>query len=82
MAKEKKYFYILQGVGNPDFQQYADVAPKKVGKDTIKNIKEIVLKYIEDWNLGSGNFVGKIEGDLYISYNGRIWDKNDKEVVL
>lgn len=83
MAKEKKYFYILQGVGNPDFKQYADVAPKKFGQATLKEIKDIALKYIKDWDLGSGNFIGEIKdskGNMEISYNGRIWDKDKKEV--
>lgn len=43
----KKLNYVLQGVGNPDFQQYADIAPKIKGKGTLLEIKEKAISYIK-----------------------------------
>ena len=78
----KKYKFVLQGVGNPDFRQFADIAPKKTGSGTLAEIREIAREYIEEWDLGGGNFIGDIEGGLSISYNGRLWDEDKKEIVI
>lgn len=69
----------LRSVGNPDHGQYAPVSEKKtVEVSTIAEAIKACEDYIEEWNLGGGNFVdprvmqdGKHIG--YISYNGRFW---------
>lgn len=78
----------LSSCGNPDFQQYAPLSlPKIIMVQTLKEASEQCKAYIAEWNLGSGNWNG---GQVYegskriaqITYNGRIWDMNDKEIVL
>ena len=71
----------LRGVGNPDLQQFADVAEPcilEVGSFAEASIK--TLEYIEEWNLGGGNLGADIfdkRGNgrqiAFVSYNGRVW---------
>ncbi len=70
---------VLRSVGNPDFAQYAPVSnPKRVVTNRLSEIKKAFLAYIEEWNLGGGNWPrcpvcrnGKVAG--HFSYNGRFW---------
>ena len=72
----------LSGVGNPDLQQFADVAEPRileVGSFAEASIK--AREYIREWNLGSGNLVADIfdkRGNgrqiAFVSYNGRVWN--------
>lgn len=79
----------LSSVGNPDFRQdpNASQSPAKTVRVlTLKGAGRVCQSYIADWNLGGGNWTG---GQVYkgkkqiarISYNGRIWDLNDKEII-
>ena len=69
----------LRSVGNPDFAQYAPVSePKKILAGKLSEIKKACLDYIEEWDLGGGNWPkclvrrnGKVVG--HFSYNGRFW---------
>ncbi len=71
----------LRGSGNPDMRQYADVAePKTVRVKSLKEAAAICMKYIEENELGAGNWGG--EGGIVrengkqiarIAYNGKIF---------
>jgi len=89
--KKKEYLVMLSAPGNPDYQQYADVAnPTSIRVPTLKAAKEICGKYIEDWNLGGGNW-GWQSGRVYhaigdkcklagrFSYNLRFW-RSDRSI--
>jgi hypothetical protein len=76
----------LSSCGNPDFGQYAPLSPTKLLTiATLKDATRVCLIYINAWNLGGGNWDG---GQIYegkkqiasISYNGRIWDMDNKEI--
>lgn len=75
----------LRSVGNPDFGQYAPVSePKVVQVPDLKAAVDACWAYIQEWNLGGGNFVdpkviedGKLIGT--ISYNGRFWTVQERK---
>ena len=76
---------VLHGVGNPDFRQFSDVSPRQiVPVSSLKEARTKCLEYIEEWDLGFGNWgggqvkVGK-KKVAYVSYNGRVWDPTEKE---
>ena len=70
----------LTNEGNPDFRQYAPIAPDFIKPaKTLKEASDLCLAYIAEWDLGGGNWTG---GDVYhpikgkiasISYNGAVW---------
>ncbi len=79
-----RYTVTLSSVGNPDFGQNPERAlPGVAGmRKPVKDLVEasrVCLKYIEDNNLGGGNWAG---GDVHdrsgalvakVSYNGKVW---------
>ena len=73
------YTVLLSSVGNPDFAQYAPVSDrKKVVAKKLSEIRKACETYIEEWDLGGGNWPtcpvrrnGKVVG--HFSYNGRFW---------
>lgn len=82
------YKVTLSACGNIDHNEnpYSnivngeEVSSQEVECDSIKKCQEAVLKYIDDNDLGSGNWTGgdviknnKVVG--YISYNGRFWER-------
>lgn len=73
------YEMKLRSMGNPDFGQYAPVSePKVVKAETLKELRKACEDYIEEWNLGGGNWVDPfvLENGKKIarfSYNGRLW---------
>ena len=82
----KKYSVKVSAHGNPDHGQipYMTVAPGGfVFADSIEECQTIVRKYIEEHNLGGGNWTG---GEVYedgvqigsISYNGRYWPNDEQ----
>ena len=81
----KKFRVFLSSVGNPDHWQNPDVpvwgVPNKVAQvDTLEEASQKCLDYIEEYDLGGGNWIGGYvqDGEKHIasiSYNGRIWDK-------
>ena len=80
-----RYAVTLKSCGNPDRRQnpYEDMSPARAHwANSIEECQEAVRAYIEEWNLGGGNWTG---GNVYndngeyvghISYNGRFWDKD------
>lgn len=93
IIKKSMMIVKLSSCGNPDFRQnpdeplygcpdefYAHVA-------TFKGASELCTRYINRWELGGGNWSG---GQVYngdkqiakVSYNGRVWDMNDKEIFV
>lgn len=82
-----KYQVYLKSCGNIDYGQspFMEVAPSQlVDSDTIQGCQEAVCEYIDDNDLGSGNWCG---GQVYeegvgyigrVAYNGRFFS-NDTE---
>jgi len=75
---------------NPDYDKNThngsiNIKPKKVKINSLQEASTIVRKFINDNDLGGGNFTG---GNIYsdnkivgrVSYNGRIWDVNNNEM--
>ena len=77
-----RYKVTLTAHGNIDHNQnpYEMIVPMEVAKcDTIEECQKVVRDFIEENNLGGGNFTGGqvYEGNVkvgYISYNGRFWE--------
>lgn len=81
-------FVKLSSVGNPDFGQdpnrpmYGCEKNKLVKVTSFKEASEKCKKFIDDNDLGSGNWSGgQIYGDddkkvviAHVSYNGRVWE--------
>lgn len=80
------YQIVLTSCGNPDFGQNPSdpMSPAKiVAANSIEECQVSARKYIEDYDLGGGNWSGGQvyqDGDYvgYVSYNGRFWDKDSK----
>lgn len=78
----------LKSHGNPDHGQFAPISNREtVEVNTPEEARAACLKYIEQWNLGGGNWSGGIvrkngKRIAKVSYNGRVWDNSDKEIVL
>lgn len=54
--REFTHEVTLRAAGNPDFQQYADIAPRKtVRVCSIEEAQAVVRKYQADNNMGGGN---------------------------
>lgn len=86
----KSLVVVCSAVGNPDFGQnpYAPFAPTQiVPVTTLREAQSVVNNYINDYDLGGGNWTGgqvfhPTKGQIaIISYNGRVWhlpeSKND-----
>ena len=85
-----QYLVYLRGAGNPDNQQYCDVCrPALVLCESLEDASKECKKYIQQNELGGGNWGGSFPNDVYqsghvfdldgklvkyISYNGRIWE--------
>ncbi len=93
IAQEQMMIVKLSSCGNPDFRQNPNEplfgCPDEVYVEvaTLKGASLICLKYISGWELGGGNWSGGqvYNGDIMvaqISYNGRAWDLNDKEILI
>ena len=73
------YQIRLRSVGNPDHSQFAPISnPETVSANRLARIRAAVDRYIEEWNLGSGNWPkcpvtrdGEPIG--YFSFNRRFW---------
>ena len=87
--KKENLTVKFSSCGNPDFpgQKTADrPAPTLILE--IRDLKDASKKcrsYIENWNLGGGNWAGGqvFRGSkqiAWVSYNGRVWDMNGKEI--
>lgn len=78
---------VCESVGNPQYMQDENqsVSPKMIfACDTLNEASTICRNYIEEHNLGGGNWVG---GQVYhpkngiianVSFNGRVWTLNER----
>lgn len=80
----------LASVGNPDFcQDPTRPLSPTIEKEAVDFAEAVAFcrAYIGEFNLGGGNWTG---GQVYrgghqvarISYNGRVWDMDDSEIVI
>jgi hypothetical protein len=83
------YSVILRSCGNPNngqnpYEPLWDVPTERVRTASIEECQRRVREYIDEYDLGSGNWAG---GDVYdgmenyighISYNGRFWPKEEE----
>jgi hypothetical protein len=86
--EDMEYSVLLTSCGNPDkgqnpYEALWGVPTKRVYADSIEELQNVVREYIEEYDIGGGNWNG---GDVYdrsgtvignISYNGRYWQKED-----
>lgn len=84
--EDMEYSVLLTSCGNPDKGQNPDealwgVPTQRVYANSIEELQKVVREYIEEYDLGGGNWSG---GEVYdrsgtvignISYNGRYWQK-------
>jgi len=78
----------LCSTGNPDHGQYAPVSnPEVASAETLEALKAKVEAYIEEWDLGGGNWTeppvkenGKTIG--YFSYNLRFWTVEERKAEV
>jgi len=86
---------ILDSCGNIDHNQDPNKSLYGVKPNAVKCIdfemaSNLCRKYIETYNLGAGNWGGNAGLVLddnqkqiaRVSYNGRVWDNNNKEVTI
>lgn len=76
----------LKSVGNPDFGENPNESVwgcednKEVTVNSFKEASKVCSKFIEENDLGSGNWAGgQIKDDsgkviAFVSYNGRVWE--------
>jgi len=70
-------------MGNPDYgQNSAPVKPRTFSADNLNDLREMIQDFLGDNGLGAGNWgtakVFKNDSPLgWMSYNGRIWDRDD-----
>ena len=70
-------------MGNPDrWQNSAPVKPKTFSADTLNDLRDMIWDFLGNNGLGAGNWgTAKVFKDNqtygYMSYNGRIWDRDD-----
>ncbi len=75
-----RFWVYLSSVGNPDYNQYAPISdPVLKSAESLREVRDLCLAYIEDCNLGGGNWPGGIFGSGrlvlgHVSYNGRLWE--------
>lgn len=82
------YSVLLTSCGNPDrgqnpYEELWGVPTDRAYGASIEELQRIVRNYIEEYDLGGGNWAG---GEVYdgtgnvighISYNGRYWTKEE-----
>lgn len=77
---EQIFTMSLRSVGNPDWGQCAPISnPKTVQGSSLAEMRAAAQAYIDEWNLGGGNFVDPVvkQGSKVIghfSYNLRFWE--------
>jgi len=84
----KNAYLVLKSDNNPDFPNDDRAITKTlVPVDNSEQASNIVKEFIDDNNLGGGNWTGgKIfydgENIGRVSYNGRVWDINNDPLVF
>lgn len=77
---EQSFTMRLSSCGNPDWGQSGPISnPKVVTGATLVEMRKACEDYIEEWNLGGGNWKDPVvkQGSKVIghfSYNGRFWE--------
>ena len=90
IEQEQEMTVKLSSCGNPDFMQIPNdsLSPTIIFEvATLKGARELCMRYINNLNLGGGNWSG---GQIYkgkkqiakVSYNGRVWDMDDEEITI
>lgn len=85
-SEPARYSLKLRSVGNPDFGQYAPISnPVTVHAATLEEVAALAEAYRDFWSLGGGNWTSPfiMEGKrkvAKISYNGRLWGMDGKEI--
>lgn len=69
---------VLHCPGNPDYQQYAPVAPTlRCSGSSAEELVKVAMAYRDRHGLGGGNFLAWLEREkkkvAEVSYNGRLW---------
>ena len=70
-------------MGNPDRgQNSAPVKPRTFSANTLNDLRDMIWDFLGNNGLGAGNWgTAKVFKDNqtygYMSYNGRIWDRDD-----
>jgi hypothetical protein len=70
-------------MGNPDRgQNSAPVKPRTFSADNLNDLRDMISDFLDNNGLGAGNWgTAKVLKDNQIygwmSYNGRIWDRDD-----
>lgn len=85
-----RFWVYLSSCGNPDHGQYAPLSEPEVKfAATLVEVRDLAMRYIEDNDLGGGNWNGGIFGEGrvilgHVSYNGRLWEGLDtsKEITI
>lgn len=88
--KQMKYSVLLSSCGNIDYGQdpydvYNGVPNRVYYANTKEELQQEVRRFIDENNLGAGNYSGGQVRDSngkeigYISYNGRYWDKEEHD---
>lgn len=81
-AKGKRFVMVLIAEGNPNYSQYAPIAKSTIiGGQTSDELKRLATEYIDNNELGGGNWGFPIifEGEnrtpvARMSYNRRLWE--------
>lgn len=83
---------ILSSIGNPDFRQdptqplFGCEPCKTVPVSSLKEARDLCVKFINDNDLGSGNWNGGQILDenekviALVSYNGRVWEGSEHSI--
>mgnify|MGYP003577335475 CR=1 FL=1 len=77
---EQIFTMRLSSCGNPDWDQYAPISePKVVTGSTLAEMRKACEDYIEEWNLGGGNWKDPVvkQGSKVIGHfssNLRFWE--------
>ena len=70
-------------MGNPDRGQNSEpVKPRTFSADTLNDLRDMIWDFLGNNGLGAGNWgTAKVFKDNqtygYMSYNGRIWDRDE-----
>mgnify|MGYP003150001106 CR=1 FL=1 len=87
MAEQTQYRCYASTRGNPDFNQYAPVSdPEWFEASSLDELRARLRGYMEFWDVGGGNWNSPVvyQGKKklgYLSYNLRLWNKRDGEVI-
>lgn len=85
------YVVNCSSVGNEDHGENPNLpmsVPGFIPCETLRQCSQVCQRYIEEWDLGSGNWTG---GEILhptkgliaiVSYNGRIWKYSGKKITL